>query len=139
MNKKIKIIAALSAFAIVVILLLMQLFQEPPAPPKTNNQVVPKIQFGSYSGGMEIEGKVTNGTTNIVMDGDVISGTYSYGAFSGVLTDCRLDKHTLSCRWVENNNASGTFVAIFNDDYSSFIGMWDYTGGKNGGYWSGRR
>jgi hypothetical protein len=97
------------------------------------------VKLGSYSGKIEISGTLRDAFVNLEIKDNQVKGTYSYGNFSGNFVNGKIEKHILVCDWVESENSKGSFKAIFNDDYSSFIGVWSYSNGKNGGSWIGKR
>lgn len=98
-----------------------------------------KITLGNYSGSIEINGKLTNVETKLTFSQNSVTGNYSYSTFSGSFKNSVLKNHVLTCEWFESENSKGTFKAIFNDDYSEFIAIWNYPYNKNGGSWTGKR
>ncbi|MDC0230459.1 hypothetical protein OAK19_00700 [Aureispira] len=98
-----------------------------------------EVQFGSYVGFFGICDKMTSVTTKLEYNNDEISGEYSYGKITGELTNCTLNNNKLTCDWVELKNSAGKFEAIFNDNFSEFIGIWYLSENIYEGSWTGKR
>ena len=101
-----------------------------------------EIQLGNYTGNIGISYNASPVNTKLEIKDGKIRGTYSYGInneSAGKFTNCTIKNHTLSCDWIESIESVGSFKAIFNSDYSSFIGVWYYADGRYGGAWLGNR
>jgi hypothetical protein len=96
------------------------------------------IMLGNYIGNIEINGKLTSVETKLTIQQNSVTGNYTYGNFSGSFKKSVLKNHVLTCEWFESENSKGTFKAIFNDNYSEFIAIWNYPNNKNGGSWTGK-
>ena len=95
-------------------------------------------KFGTYSGKIGVN-KLATITTRIESQNNVITGDYSYGNFYGKFINAVLIGNKLSCDWVESATSKGRFEAIFNKDFSEFIGIWYYGDNKYGGAWTGKK
>ena len=97
-----------------------------------------KVQFGTYNGFFGICDEMTSVTTKLEYKNDEITGEHSYGAITGKITNCSLDNNKLTCDWVESTNSNGKFEAVFNDDFSEFIGIWYFSENIYEGAWTGK-
>ena len=98
-----------------------------------------KIKFGTYNGFFGICDKMTKVTTKLDYKNNEITGEHSYGTNTGKITNCSLDNNKLTCDWVESENSYGKFEAVFNNDFSEFIGIWYFSDKIYEGVWTGKR
>jgi hypothetical protein len=101
--------------------------------------------LGSYEGIVWSSGTLWPITTVFALtDSGELTGSYVYdengGPFEGTLSRFRkTDERTCLLIWVEDSG-SGTLEAIFNDDYSNFVGLWSPLDDGDAGYpWVGER
>jgi hypothetical protein len=105
-------------------------------PTTSSNSIV-----GTYVGKIEINGNYTNVEAKFQIKNGVLTGSYRYGPkynTSGVFTDCRLNQLQLRCTWQETG-LSGHFEVVFDKSFKSFSGAWDFSDGRKGGSWTGKR
>jgi hypothetical protein len=108
-------------------------------PPTDSLGALPAMIAGRYSGSIVLNGNHTlNVETVLEESSGELSGSYVYGASTGVLRDCEWISPRLACTWVEGSLAGG-FRVDFGPDLRSFSGGWDFSNGQPGGGWSGRR
>lgn len=95
---------------------------------------------GEYVGEIGINGKNTVVQTRLSILGGTITGDYAYGVgpTQGRFSECQIAARHLSCRWTEAT-LSGAFRVKFDEDGRAFAGEWDFSDGRPGGSWNGRR
>jgi antitoxin component YwqK of YwqJK toxin-antitoxin module len=93
---------------------------------------------GTYHGTIRVNGNPTPVTTELIVSGAQVGGSYSYGRATGAFSECSFIAPQLSCLWREGR-ITGGFRVEFAADFKSFTGAWDFTGGQPGGSWTGSR
>jgi hypothetical protein len=97
-----------------------------------------QINMGFYNGKISIEGELRQVITDFEIENNKIIGEYTYDINKGKLSNCRLDGNKLSCDWIEPKNIRGKLTAIFNSNFSEFIGIWFLSDDTYGGSWTGQ-
>ncbi|MFH2059420.1 MAG: hypothetical protein ABIJ59_11035 [Pseudomonadota bacterium] len=72
---------------------------------------------------------------SLQLNGDQVIGTYDY---KGGKIDGILHGNTLTGTWIQTN-AKGRLKFVFADDFSSFIGKWNYNDAIPSSKWDGRK